>query len=203
MTPTVKKLVTKAGLVAGIFFAVLFIIVLPKFTSVRRLSKEVQNTFQENRKSQALILTTKNSADRLDVIQKKLENYKKRVLRQEDLTKMLDTIGTDAQKTRLNVISLQALDNPLKTTGEIFTDGGFEIQQLRVDLKVAGAYSDIRQYFEILEKLPYEVRVQTILIKNTSAEAMEKNKEPVLSMDVTMGVLMRFPKYKGAERGSL
>ncbi len=203
MTPALKELITKTGLAGGVFFVAIFVIVLPKFMMARRLSMEVQKTFQENRKIQTLILTVKNSGDRLEVIQKKLEQYKKRALRQEDLTEMLDTIGSQAQGMRLNVLSLQALDEPRRIPGEVFMDGGFEIQQLRIALKAEGEYSDLRRYFDKLEELPYEVRIQTILLKNTSAGAMEKNKEPILSMEVTLGVLMRFQKSKALEGGSL
>ena len=203
MTPALKKLMTRSALIGGVFAAAFFIVVLPKVMAVRRLSADVRKTFQENRALQALILTANNSGDRLEVIQQKLEKYKKRALRQEDLTKALDAIGSQAQAIRLNVLSLQALDQPRRIPGEIFTDGDSEIQQVQIALKAEGEYPDVRQYFDKLEELPYQVSIQTILLKNISPQTTESHKEPLLSLEVTMGVLMRFPKSKVPAGGPL
>ena len=199
MSPVLKKLTTQSGLVGGVFLAAFFVAVLPKWMAVRQLSTEVHKNFRDNQALQTLILTVNNSGNRLEVIQKKVREYKKKVLRQEDLTKVLDEIGSQAPALHLNVLSLQALNEPRQLPGQAFIDEGLEVQQIRIVLKAEGQYQDIRNYLKQLEAMPYQVRVQTILLKNTSAGVIkEENKEPLLSMEVTLGVLMRLPKLKAA-----
>ena len=201
MTPVLRRLLIKAGLVNVLFLAVFFLGILPKFMAVRRLSAEVHRSFHDNQILQEMILTAKNSGQRLERIQEKLEQYRKKVLRPGDLTHVLDEIGSQAQAEHMNVLSLQALDQPRKIPGEPFTDGEWEIQQVRIALKAEGEYPDLQRYFKQLEGMPYQVSVQSIFLKNTSVDAMVPNKEPLLRMEVTLGVLMRFPKSKIPEPG--
>ncbi len=194
MRPSKKKLLTKAGIVFGVFFALVFVVILPEFIFVRQLSLDVQKTFHSNQTLQTMILTAKNAGNRLEVIQQKLADYKKRVLWPEDLTRSLDEIGSQAQSQGLNVLSLQALDEAKLIPGDAFIDQGLEIQQVGIMLKAEGRYQDIRNYFEQLEAMPYQVRVQTLLLKNTSAGGVDEKKEPVLGMEITLGVLIRLPQ---------
>ncbi len=201
MTPAAKTLSLKTGLVAGVFLAVFFFVILPKLASVRKLGAEVNKTFQENQALQAAILTAKNSGDRLEEIQAQLDQHRTKVLFQEDLARTLDEIGSAAQAVRLNVMSLQALDQPRLLPGDPFMDQNLEVQQVRISLKAEGQYPDMIRYFKKLEKMPYPVAVQTVLLKNPVLSITVEGKEPSLAMEVTLAVLMRLPPSKNPVSG--
>ena len=110
MTIEVKKLTVKSILAGGLFCALLFLVILPKVSAVRKLATSVRLALAENQRLQTSVLTAKHSGDRLDAIKEKLAEYKTKALYQEDLTRVLDEIGVAAQTARLNVVSLRALD---------------------------------------------------------------------------------------------
>lgn len=203
MTPVFRKLALKTAVVAVVYAALLFGIIIPKLMSVRKLNAGVQAAFQENQALQAAILTEKNSGDRLEEIKASLAAYQKQVLDQEDLARTLDQIGSVAQSVRLKVLSLQALDKPRALPGTPFIDRGLEVQQMRIELNAEGKYPDILSYFNELKKLPYPAIVETVSLKRASSTGLVEGEEPVLHLGVTLAVLMRLPPDLNSRPGGL
>lgn len=196
MTVEAKKLTVQSVLAVCLFAAVLFLVLLPKASRVRKLAEDVKMTLADNQRLQTSVLTAKHSGDRLDEINEKLNRYKARALYQEDLPRVLDEIGATAQTARLSVLSLRALDEPRRIPGESFVEGALEIQQVIVSLKAEGQYPDMVQYFKALESLPYLTSVQTLSLKKADLRETLENEEPRLSVEVMIAVLMRVPPIK-------
>ncbi len=196
MTSAAKKLTVKSVLAMLIFGALLFLIILPKVGSVRKLAAEVRMALAENQKLQTAVLTAKHSGDRLDEIKGTLAQYKAKALHQEDLTKVLDEIGSTAQAAGLSVRSLRALDEPHRIPGEPFVEGPLEIHQVIISLKVEGRYPDIVRYFQSLEGLSYSTAIQKVVVKSAAAATLQKGEDPQLSAEIMLAVLMRVPPLK-------
>jgi len=201
MTVEAKKLAVKSVLAASVFVAVLSLVILPKAVRVRKLAADVRVTLQENQKLQTSVLTAKHSGDRLEEIKTALAKYKTKALDQEDLTRVLDEIGSAAQTSRLSVISLRALDEPRRIPGAAFVDGALEIQQVMISLKAEGHYPDIVRYFKALEQLPYLTAVRTVNLKSAVLEPSAEGEDPRLSVEVALAVLMRVPPIKNTALG--
>jgi len=196
MTVEVKKLTVKTILAVFVFSAVLFLVILPKVSVVRKLAAEVRVALADNQRMQTSVLTAKHSGDRLDEIKGTLAQYKVKALYQEDLTRVLDEIGAAAQTARLNVVSLRALDEPRRIPGEAFTEGALEIQQVKISLKAEGQYPDMVSYFKTLDQLSYLADVQQVTLKSASFGLLAEGEDPRLSADVMLTVLMRVPPMK-------
>lgn len=196
MTTDAKKLLIQSILVGCVFAALLFLVILPKVTIVRKLAAEVRTTLAENQKLQADVLTAKHSGDRLDEIQGMLAQYKKKALYQEDLTRALDEIGSSAQKAGLSVSSLRALDEPRRIPGNAFVEGSMEIQQVNLSLKAEGQYPMIVQYLKTLEQFSYSADVQKVILKSASFGDLVDGEDPLLSVEIMIAVLMRVPPIK-------
>ena len=196
MTVEAKKLTIKAGLALSVFAALLFLVILPKASSVRKLAEEVRVALKDNQELQTSVLTAKHSGDRLDEIKETLAQYRTKALYQEDLTRVLDEIGSVAQTARLKVVSLRALDEPRRIPGEAFVEGALEIQQVMISLTAEGQYPDMVNYFKTLEHLTYSADVQRVMLKNSEFVPSTAGQDPHLSVEVMLAVLMRVPPMK-------
>jgi len=196
MTVEAKKLGINSGLVLGVFAALLLLVILPKASSVRKLAAEVRVALADNQMLQVSVLTAEHSGDRLDEIKETLAQYKTKALYQEDLTRVLDEIGSAAQTARLKVVSLRALDEPRRIPGAAFVEGAFEIQQVMISLTAEGQYPDMVNYFKTLERLIYSADVQKVMLKSTDFVPSAEGEDPRLSVEVKLAVLMRVPPIK-------
>ncbi len=189
---TQKQWVFAAGAIV-FFFGFLLLVLCPQYAAVRKLVLDVRGAARDNAVLERQILTVNKSGRRLEDIQEKLHAYQAKTPSYEDLPYVLDVVASSAQADGLKVVSLQALDEQPASQTPAFLDQGQAIRFAVMNLQADGTFIQIEHYLEGLEKMPFEVLLQSVMFKN-SVPVEAHSREPILAAEIRIEVAMRFPQ---------
>ena len=189
-----KRLLIRGGIVTAIliFFAVFFI--TPRYFANKDTQQYLDQLSSKNLTIQGTLATTQDFGEKLHEILETLRHYKSMIPPQKMLSSLLNDIGSRAQKNRLTVISLQAVEERPFTTGEGRTAvaiTGREIVEVSIEMSVRGSFSDIGRYISNLEKAPYAILIKEVTLNREGARAGMARGQIKLKADLEFVVLMK------------
>jgi len=189
-----KRLLIRGGIVTAvlIFFAAFFII--PRHYENKDLEQHLSQLSNKNSMIQETLATTQDFGEKLHEILENLRHYKSMIPPQKVLSDILNDIGSRAQKNRLEVISLQAVDELPFTSGQgktVVEIKGREIVKVGIQMSVRGSFSDVGRYISNLEKAPYAILIKEITLNREGTALGVTSSQIKLKTDLEFVVLMK------------
>jgi len=190
-----KKLAIRGGILVIVSLAFLVIVIMPLSQKLSRITGEVEGRFGESQRVQNIILDSKRSAEKLQKILIRLEEYQNKIPHRTKLSEALDYLASEAQTHNLEVLSLQPLkDRTFRNVdGTGLQHDGYEVQDVEIDLKARGNYLDLGRYVSALETMPFKVLVKNIDVRRNAPVSDEVVRDSMLTATFRIGVLMMAP----------
>jgi len=191
-TRSQERMLIQGGIILGVFFILIFFVLLPKNGEKNRLYNEVKALTSQNQFIQDNVVISHDFGEKLRDIMESLKHYRNMIPPQEVLPKILDEIGSKAQANRLKVLSLQALETkPFEPTGkEQVQLKGKQIQEVEIGLTAEGTFVNLGRYIHQLENAPYTIMVREVGLWNQKSASLVLRDEPTLKIDLKLVVLM-------------
>jgi len=174
-----------------IFFAAFLI--TPRYFENKQTQQYINQLSDKNLSLQATLETTQDFGEKLHRILETLRHYKSMIPPQKMLSGILNDIGSRAQKNKLEVISLQAMEErpftPDKTKSVVEAKGR-QIVEVDIEMSIRGVFSNVGSYIKNLEKAPYTILIKDITFRREGV-GPSIGREIKLKADLKLAVLMK------------
>jgi hypothetical protein len=194
LTRLQKRLMIQGAIVTAllIFFATFLIV--PRYFENKNLQGYISQLSDKNLTIQETLATTQDFGEKLHEILETLKYYKSMIPPQKMVSEVLNDIGSRAQKNRLSVVSLQAVDEHPFRAGKgksIVEVKGREIVEVVIEMSARGSFSDVGRYISNLEKAPYAILIKDISLNREGNAKGAIRSQIKLKADIKFVVLMK------------
>jgi len=194
LTRLQKRLIIRGGIVSGVLILFAAFLIFPRHLENEQAQQYLDQLSDKNLSVQETLATTQDFGAKLHQILETLRHYKAMIPPQKMLSGILNDIGSRAQKNKLEVLSLQAVDERPFTTGKtqaVVEIKGREIVEVGIEMSIRGVFNKIGRYITDLEKAPYAILIKEVTLKRESAQSSIGRNQIKLKADIKLVVLMK------------
>ncbi|MDD5217015.1 MAG: type 4a pilus biogenesis protein PilO [Candidatus Omnitrophica bacterium] len=191
-----KNVLIKFAISGGVLLLFVFLLFLPQYGRTQLLRSEVENLSKENERIQTMVISTEKTGEKLQSIQNQLRKYQGMLPPRGTLSNVLDKIASRAQVDGLQVFSIKPLRDLAyaEADPELLKNHGQKIIQVVISISAQGRYGSLGRYISHLENSPYKILIREVIVQNMDMIASQEGKEPELTIDLTLGILMKVPQ---------